>query len=253
MGVSKSAAEAWETRGIYVRLSKRRKARLLEIAKELGHEDSPHRALAAYIGDPLDSGASLTPIPRVSDRDGFASFDGVDELRDDMNLRLDALTGTIAALEERLMDALSRIGDSLAPFQSPISVAGPSTPKPESLAAFLASAEAERGMPIARIALVQASWASTAGEHHAANAIAMGFSLVLLSVDGNPATTRASGETRISGIDACSGLAAHVHAAPFSPLIFACRPIDDAQWSVEAFSQRSDHTLGELLGSFLVG
>ncbi|MES2149879.1 MAG: hypothetical protein V4508_08795 [Pseudomonadota bacterium] len=253
MATPKPNVGPWDKRGIYLRLSKGRKARLLEIAKDLGHEDSPHRTLSAYIEEPRGGAGKPRHENQGLSLDGLDDFEELNELLLAISTRLDGLAGAVAQMERRMTETLGQVGDSLAPLRALISGGAASSPPIESLTHWLARLQSERARPINRVALVRATWRTTKAVDGSPSEIAMEFGMCPLSIDGLPLKPGHLDLVLIDGLEATGRMVTAVQTAPTSPVILACQPNGVGQWSIAVFAQNPDESLGDQLSILAIG
>ena len=240
MDQAKDDGDPWSKRGIYVRLSKRRKELLLAHAKRLGHVDSPHRTLAALVEEMSVSGSA-------SDPHVLASADGTDADRIEVGLaRIEsAVASMTASMEERTADLIARLGDALAPLGD---LAHGNAAPAEPLAQWLAEIEIERGKPIQKVALMRSSWRSAKVDRD--GALDIELRAELLNVDGQPLHPPKEGLVLLAAIYGSGPFASALLTTITLPVIMACKPSGRGRWSIEAFSTMSDGTIGESIATF---
>ncbi len=242
MSTSEAKPNSWDQRGIYLRLSKQRKGLLLKIAKDMGEESTPHRALSAY-------------LEAYRDRDHLACHDDVlgaadlNDLRSDIGQRFDGLEQTVDLMEARLADLLTQLGNALTPLSS-LAAAGDALPLCERLAEWLERVQRERNLPIARLALVRATWRATTAGEGAGAPVTLEFNTELLNIDGQPLKALVPGHVRIEALAPAMTLAAHVHAAPTAVIVLTCQPAIAGRWNITAFRVDTHGALGEQFASF---
>lgn len=225
----KTTADPWAKDGIFVRLSKKRKAKLQEIAKKLGCEDNPHQAIVAHIEGAADDGSpALVEAPQSG------------EFQVEVGRRFDEVVKTVGAMEDRVAFLIERLGDALAPLTD---LAQPPEPKAESLPAWLSRIQAERGSAITKLALARAKWIAThAGQ---SGRLAMDFEMELLNIDGQPARPVPVGRVRIDGANPAWRFTSEVHASNGQRIVLTCQPTALGRWAINAFRSKPDGVLGE--------
>lgn len=225
----KTQADPWAKDGIFVRLSKKRKTKLQEIAKKLGCEDNPHQAIVAHI-----EGGADDEHPPLFEATQAAPFQA------EVGRRFDEVVKTVVAMEDRVAFLIERLGDALAPLTD---IAQSPEPKPESLPAWLSRIQSERGSAISKLALARAKWISThAGQ---SGRLAMDFEMELLNVDGQPARPVPVGRVRINGANPVWRFTAEVHASNGQHIVLTCQPTTLGHWTINAFFSKPDGALGE--------
>lgn len=226
---AKATPDPWAKDGIFVRLSKKRKAKLQEIAKKLGCEDNPHQAIVAHIEGGDDDGSPAleeAPLPG--------------EFQVEVGRRFDEVVKTVGAMEDRVAFLIERLGDALSPLTD---IAQPPEPKPESLPAWLSRIQAERGSAITKLALARAKWIAThAGQ---SGRLAMDFEMELLNIDGQPARPVPVGRVRIDGANPAWRFTSEVHASNGQRIVLTCQPTALGRWAIGAFFSNPDGALGE--------
>lgn len=106
-------ADPWNQRGVYIRLSKLRKAALRRFAEQSGHMDTPHQALAACIEQAV-AFHSRQPSAQSDDCHAQpAEFDAMELVND----RLDAMQEALAGIQR----AIYAVETSLA-HKTPLSL-----------------------------------------------------------------------------------------------------------------------------------
>ena len=222
-------ADPWAKDGIFVRLSKKRKAKLQEIARKLGCEDNPHQAIVAHIeAGSGDEGSAL---------DGAMT---AEPFQAEVGRRFDEVVKTVGAMEDRVAFLIERLGDALSPLTE---IAQPPEPKTESLPAWLSRIQAERGSTIAKLALARAKWIAThAGQ---SGRLAIDFEMELLNMDGQPARPVPVGRVRIDGANPAWRFTSEVHASNGQHIVLTCQPTALGRWTINAFFSKPDGALGE--------
>jgi hypothetical protein len=222
-------ADPWAKDGVYVRLSKRRKAKLMEIAKRLGC-DGPHQAIAAHIEAEAEADDRSEPRESVPG----------DAFQAEVGRRFDAAANATIAMEDRFASLIERLGDALLPLAE---LAQGGEPEPGLLPAWLSAAQEERGSAVAKLALARARWVATRAG--LPGKLAMDFEMELLNVDGQAMRPAPAGRARIDAVEPSGRFAAEVHAGQGRPVILACQPEPNGRWSVGAFLTKPDGSLGE--------
>lgn len=221
--------DPWAKDGIFVRLSKKRKAKLQEIAKRLGCEDNPHQAIVAHIEGGADAEDAALEEPAQPG-----------EFQVEVGRRFDEVVKTVGAMEDRVAFLIERLGNALSPLTD---IAQPPEPKAESLPAWLSRIQAERGSAITKLALARAKWIAThAGQ---SGRLAMDFEMELLNVDGQPARPVPVGRVRIDGAIPAWRFTSEVHASNRQHIVLTCQPTALGRWTITAFHSKSDGALGE--------
>lgn len=226
---AKASTDPWAKDGIYVRLSKKRKAKLQEIAKKLGCEDNPHQAIVAHI-----EGGADDEQPALDESAASGPFQA------DVGRRFDEVIKTVGAMEDRVAFLIERLGDALSPLTD---IAQPPAPKAESLPAWLSKIQAERGSAITKLALARVKWIGT----HAGRSgrLAMDFEMEMLNVDGQPARPVPVGRVRIDGAMPAWRFTSEVHASNGQHIVLTCQPTALGRWTINAFFSKADGALGE--------
>jgi hypothetical protein len=218
-----AAKDPWNRAGVYVRLTKRRKARLREIAKELGCDDSPHQAIAARI-----ESAGVTAPALGPDLDG-AAMD-----------RIDGLSIAVASLEERMASMIGQLGEALSPL---VEAVAPAELLPSPASAWLANVRSSTGAAVAKLALARMAW--TATQSGPDGRLSMEFDADLVNIDGLPAKASAPVSIRLDGIDPHSRFAHEVHSKGGHRIVLACQPAASGRWTLAAFWPKPDGSLDE--------
>jgi hypothetical protein len=222
-------ADPWAKDGIFVRLSKKRKTKLQEIAKRLGCEDNPHQAIVAHI-----EGGADDEHPALEESAASGPFHA------EIGRRFDEVVKTVGAMEDRVAFLIERLGDALSPLTD---IAQPPEPKPESLPAWLSRIQAERGSAITKLALARAKWIAThAGQ---SGRLAMDFEMELLNIDGQAARPVPVGRVRIDGANPAWRFTSEVHASNGQRIVLTCQPMALGRWMINAFFSKPDGALGE--------
>ena len=226
---AKTTADPWAKDGIFVRLSKKRKAKLQEIAKKLGCENNPHQAIVAHIESSTDE-----EQPALEETAAFGPFQA------EVGRRFDEVVKTVGAMEDRVAFLIERLGDALSPLTD---IAQPPEPKAESLPAWLSRIQAERGSAITKLALARAKWITTHAGH--SGRLAMDFEMELLNVDGQPARPVPVGRVRIDGANPAWRFTSEVHGSNGQRIVLTCQPTALGRWTINAFFSKPDGALGE--------
>jgi hypothetical protein len=227
-------ADPWAKDGIFVRLSKKRKAKLQEIAKRLGCDDNPHQAIVAHIEGGADAEDAALEEPA---QPGMFQVE--------VGRRFDEVVKTVGAMEDRVAFLIERLGDALSPLTD---IAQPPEPKAESLPAWLSRIQAERGAAITKLALARAKWIAThAGQ---SGRLAMDFEMELLNIDGQPARPVPVGRVRIDGANPAWRFTSEVHASNGQHIVLTCQPTSLGRWNITAFYSAPDGRLGDKFATF---
>lgn len=217
--------DPWAVQGIYVRMSRERKKHLLAIAKEVGHLESPVRALSAHIAA---SGAAIianaeNALPDIAG-DGAAAQDGV-------HSRLDRISAALADLSDRLAGA-SPTGEWPAPVQS--------------MEAWLGASCLAMNPQGGTFVLAKALWLRSERSATDSSAVHMDFEMDLLSVDNEPVRRASVGTVGISGLRASCAFATEQRIKN-GPIAIACRAAKPGVWDVVAYSLDGGGELGSTI------
>ncbi len=217
---------AWGKRGVYVRLSKRRKARLWAIARELGETDSPHKALSEFIerGEVADADELGLEAPRSP------GACGQDE-------RLARIEAALEELRDRVCGAVEALAASLAA----LSTQAPARAERE-LGQWISDVAAERGQTIRRAAIVRVR--ALALRADADGALVATLAAELVAIDGQPLSSPVpTTEATMRGLAATSALA----RPSGQPLATVWAPTGRGRWRVSAHAIGADGSGGREL------
>lgn len=238
----KAQTDPWNQRGIYIRLSKHRKAALLHFAKSTENTDSPHQALAAsieYAATSTRSNDSRDQACAVNTRDDF------DE--DSFFIRLRHHQESLAQISQRLESRLEALNSNLQLATIQI---GPLTSEHQNiampLAAWLNSQEATTLGNVENMVLVRANWVG-AFPCNKSGCVVVIFDVELLNAR---ATCPPSARVQILARNKNESLLARLAPSPLQNYVIACKKAEcDAAWLATFFPEGADGKLEESIAS----
>lgn len=225
MGATPDRPDPWKAQGIYLRLSGERKKHLLAIAEELGHLDSPARALAAHIetaGAAMLSNSDIGP-ESVEMTDAALWEGGLDRL-------------------DRMAAALADLADRVAGSPFPSNAQRDAKP----IEAWLSRSLAHAGARDGALVLAKARWVRTERSSTESGKVDMEFEIDLLSVDGEPVRTGSVDLVKLPVISASSPFATDERVRN-EAIAMACRSSNSMAWEIAAYAM-----LGGDLGPLIV-
>lgn len=229
-----STPNLWESRGVYLQLNPKRKSRLREIARSRGVEESPLKALAAYLDEAQDG-------PDVSLKTTeFDTAGDIDDLRSLLCGRIDRLEQSIGQIHHLVKESASSNPGMEPALAAPMKedILSYETP---SLLAWLDSPMAEGGLEVYSLALLQAYWIATRADGSALGKIALELSVEALHVDGCAVDDGAEMRVILENMDPQCALAAGIAQAPFDPITLVCKKNAQGGWHIGTL-QRNDAT-----------
>lgn len=246
-------ADPWSQRGIYIRLSKQRKAALLRVAASSGHSENPHQALSACI----DSAARALDIEELrGEMDEQRSLTDFSEDADALASRLDDMNASLARIEIAVDSRLDALEAALSPLVNLDGLAGAremarGRPSARAMESWLNSVRVADGGSRDSMALVEAHWAGTRPDP-CGGSVAILFDVHLMNAADADSAIMA--EVEIPDIDPAEAMAHHIALAPFRPFIFACQKSrSDDTWIATLFPKGENGQLGESIGSRQLG
>lgn len=236
-----SKPSLWESRGVYFQLNPKRKARLREIARSRGIEDSPLKALAAYIDEAQDG-------PRGSPTMEFDTASDIDDLRSLLCGRIDSLEQSIGQIHHlvKVKESASSNPGMQPAMAAPTKEDSLSYETP-SLLALLDSPMAEGGLEVYSLALLQACWIATRADGSALGKIALELCVEALHVDGCAVDDGAEMRVVLENMDPQCALAAGIAQAPFDAITLVCKKSAQGGWHIATFRRNNATGLGEQL------
>ncbi|NIF52603.1 hypothetical protein [Burkholderia sp. Ax-1724] len=251
----------WKRSHVGVRLTQRRKARLIALARELPPEATPTDAIDRALdiahawlisrGREEEEAFGASDIAASLNRldAGLAAATAL--LDNKLTLVADRLAATRPLLEEAAAGArrLHRLADAAqANDESDLDVDdGEDRAEPLSIGDWL-SAEARRaGRQILKSALVRAEW--SAARKVSRGRLSVDFSCRLLAIDGEHVRNLASpiSLARMDLVDSRSALAS---VSAINPVCFLCEPRPVEAWLVRVHSVQAEGKIGEMIASF---
>ncbi|WP_139174405.1 hypothetical protein [Janthinobacterium lividum] len=232
----------WESRGVYLQLNPKRKARLREIARSRGIEESPLKALAAYLDEAQDGARGSLKATE------FDTAGDIDDLRSLLCGRIDRLEQSIGQIHHLVM---VKENASSNPGMQP-ALAAPTKEdilsyETPSLLAWLDSPMAEGGLEVYSLALLQACWIATRADRSALGKIALELCVEALHVDGCAVDDGAEMRVVLENMDPQCALAAGIAQAPFDPITLVCKKSAQGGWHIATFRRNNATGLGEQL------
>ena len=232
----KAQTDPWNQRGIYIRLSKHRKAALLHFAKSTENTDSPHQALAAsieYAATSTRSNDSRDQACAVNTRDDF------DE--DSFFIRLRHHQESLAQISQRLESRLEALNSNLQLATIQI---GPLTSEHQNsatpIAAWLNSQGATTLRNVENMVLVRANWVGAFPGDNSGCVVVI-FDVKLLNAR---ATCPPSARVQILAKNENGSLLARIAPSPLQNYVIACKKSEcDAAWLATFFPQGADGKL----------
>lgn len=235
-----SKPNLWESRGVYLQLNPKRKARLREIARSRGVEESPLKALAAYLDEAQDGPrGSLTAME-------FDTASDIDDLRSLLCGRIDRLEQSIGQIHYLVKESASRNPGIEPALAAPTKEDILSYEAP-SLLTWLDSPMAEGGLEVYSLALLQACWIATRADGSALGKIALELCVEALHVDGCAVDDGAEMRVVLENMDPQCALAAGIAQAPFDPITLVCKKSAQGGWHIATFRRNNATGLGEQL------
>lgn len=225
MDAAANRPDPWAAQGIYVRLSRERKRHLLAIAKEVGHLESPVRALAAHIEM---SGAAL-----IANADNPLAADDKKNtaLVDNISLRLDRITAALADLSDRVADRCN-------PEKGKASV--------QLMGAWLSAACSRLKAEDAELILTKARWLRTERSDAESAQVDMDFEVDLLSIDGKPVAAAVVALARMADLPMSCPFTVDQRIKERS-IAMVCQRAKPTGWSIAAYSLGEDGELGQTI------
>jgi hypothetical protein len=235
----------WESRGVYFQLNPKRKERLREIARSRGIEDSPLKALAAYI-DEAQEGPRGSPKAMEFDTAG-----DIDDLRSMLCSRLDGLEQSMEQIHQMVKEGSFEVGVNKNMNMGP-PLAGPIKEnmisyEPPSLLAWLDAPIEDGGLAVYSLALLQARWMATKADARELGKIAFELIVEALHVDGCAVDDSYEMRVLLANMDPQSPLAASVAQSLFHPIHLACKKNSSGGWHVATFQEKNAIALGQQL------
>lgn len=240
-----SKPSLWESRGVYFQLNPKRKARLREIARSRGIEDSPLKALAAYIDEAQD-GPRGSPVSTEFDTAG-----DIDDLRSMLCSRLDGLEQSLEQIHQMVKEGARAEGvnknvDMGQPLAEPIRENMISY-GPPSLFAWLDAPIEDGGLAVCSLALLQARWMATKADARELGKIAFELIVEALHVDGCAVDDSYEMRVLLANMDPQSPLATSIAQSLFHPIHLACKKNSSGGWHVATFQEKNAIALGQQL------
>ena len=229
-----SKPNLWESRGVYLQLNPKRKSRLREIARSRGVEESPLKALAAYLDEAQDGARGSLKSTE------FDTAGDIDDLRSLLCGRIDRLEQSIGQIHHLVKESASSNPGMEPALAAPMKedILSYETP---SLLAWLDSPMAEGGLEVYSLALLQAYWIATRADGSALGKIALELSVEALHVDGCAVDDGAEMRVILENMDPQCALAAGIAQAPFDPINLVCKKNAQGGWHIGTL-QRNDAT-----------
>lgn len=230
----------WESRGVYLQLNPKRKARLREIARSRGVEESPLKALAAYLDEAHDGPSGSL---RATE---FDTAGDIDDLRSLLCGRIDRLEQSIGKIHYLVKESANSNPGIEPALAAPTKEDILSYEAP-SLLAWLDSPMAEGGLEVYSLALLQACWIATRADGSALGKIALELSVEPLHVDGCAVDDGAEMRVVLENMAPQCALAAGIAQAPFDPITLVCKKSAQGGWHIATFQRNNATGLGEQL------
>ena len=246
MSATEISNNPWDPKGVFLRLSKERKVLLMAIAKKLGYEESPHKALAAYIASSkLNEEHQI--VEHLSEfSDGFPALDA---LRQNIDQRFETLAASTINSQIRIEALVAGLDKALATVLELLDAARPGPEAAISMAMWLGTAEEQFGLPIRRLALTRAAWIETKIDRESKGKVSMAFDADMLNIDGRAVQASTGARVEIVGIDPTGPLCVAISASPLRHIFFACQATQDGTWRATAFHADEAGAVGAQLES----
>lgn len=230
----------WESRGVYLQLNPKRKARLREIARSRGIEDSPLKALAAYLDEAQDGTRGSLKATE------FDTAGDIEDLRSLLCGRIDRLEQSIGQIHHLVKESASSNPGMEPALAAPMKEDILSYEAP-SLFAWLDSPMAEGGLEVYSLALLQARWIATKADAREISKVAFEFIVEALHIDGCAVDDSYEMRVVLANMDPQSPLATSIAQSPFKAIHLVCKKNSRGAWHIATFQENNAVALGEQL------
>ncbi|MGF6642444.1 hypothetical protein P3T17_000563 [Paraburkholderia sp. GAS82] len=251
MGTTTNTGSAWSREIVGLRLSKRRKADLMEIAETLPDGATPVDAIERAI---LAAKAEIADQGLADERRASRNASRIAQMADDV-ARLEnkialisadiesssrEILGRIQSLRQLISDAAGLPGDDDAPLGRSASDALP-------LRDWLASETRKRGLAIAQSVALWATW--RAKIRVSPGLVSLDFECEISTVDGaRPSNLVAASPAPLARLDVVDSRSPLARADELPGIWFWCEPNVGGAWRVRVFAAKQGGGLGELVG-----
>lgn len=238
-------AASWGQRGIYVRMSKQRKAALLRFAERSGNAESPHQALSACI----EHADAYARSQDGSGNDKMATGGEFDD-GNAIDARLDSLEASLARIERAVENGGGTFGRMSAMSGWFANSRDLDQFGPEAMSTWLdALARSQTVEP--ELTLLTARWAWTAPVDRNSTALSVAYEMG--SVDVRAAKNDPSTRIQIFTLPIDSPLLGKTVLHPKQEFVVACRRASvEGSWLVSFFPKFQNGDLGEAVLSLLI-